>query len=122
MVSFTFWGHSRTLFSLICFLSQVVQEYEDDIVVGDDVETQTTVGDDYLAGDVEYFLRSLGLSAANMRESFGVRQLPTESVAVDALGQMMANFETAKSGLCDAQVFSPNCGELYSKIMKENYP
>ena len=78
---------------------QVIHDYEDDIVVGDD-DIPTHVRNDYFADEVEYSLRSLGLSAEEMRDTFGARQLPTESMAIEAMAGMMGNIEGMRSRLC----------------------
>ena len=51
---------------------------------------------------MEYSLRSLGLSAEEMRDALGGgRQLlPTESVAIEAMAEMMTNLGGMRSRLC----------------------
>ena len=51
---------------------------------------------------MEHSLRSLGLSAEDMRDALGgARQLlPTESVAIEAMAEMMTNLGGMRSKLC----------------------
>ena len=74
---------------------QVIPNYEDDIVVGD---VETPAHNDYFADEVEHSLSSLGVSAAEMRDALPL--LPTESVAVEAMAEMMNNFGGMRSRLC----------------------
>ena len=83
---------------------QVIRDYEDDIAVGDDdgdIPAHSS-DNDFFGDEVEYSLRSLGLSAEEMRDALGGgRQLlPTESVAIEAMAEMMTNLGGMRSRVC----------------------
>ena len=75
----------------------MIREYEEDIVIdGDD-------GDTFFADEVEYSLRSLGISAAEMRHVL-LSAPTTESAAVEAMAEMMSNLGAMRSSrLCEGK-------------------
>ena len=72
----------------------MIREYEDDIVIdGDEGDSSA---DDFFADEVEYSLRSLGVSAAEMRHVL-LSAPATESAAVEAMAEMMSNLGAMRS-------------------------
>ena len=73
----------------------MIREYEDDIVIdGDEGDSSA---DDFFADEVEYSLRSLGVSAAEMRHVLLSAPATTESAAVEAMAEMMSNLGAMRS-------------------------
>ena len=73
---------------------QVTQDYEHDIALGGEDATK-----DFSADAVEYALKSMGLSAAEMQDALVVS--PTESVAIEAMAEMLSNLGGMRSTLCN---------------------
>ena len=66
---------------------QVIREYEDDIVIdGDEGDSSA---DDFFADEVEYSLRSLGVSAAEMRHVLLSAPATTESSCAEVMERPM---------------------------------
>ena len=77
----------------------MIREYEDDIVI--DGEDGDTSADDFFTDEVEYSLRSLGISAAEMRHVLLSAPI-SESEAVEAMAEMMINLGAVRtSRLCE---------------------
>ena len=74
----------------------MIREYEDDIVIdGDEGDSSA---DDFFADEAEYSLRSLGVSAAEMRHVLLSAPAPaTEWAAVEAMAEMMSNLGAMRS-------------------------
>ena len=81
----------------------MIREYEDDIVLNGD-----TSADDFFADEVEYSVRSLGVSAAEMRHVL-LSAPTTESAAVEAMAEMMINLGAVRS--------SRSCEEKSSRMV-----
>ena len=72
----------------------MIREYEDDIVI--DSNEGNSSADDFFSDEVEYSLRSLGVSAAEMRHVLPSAPA-TESAAVEAMAEMMSNLGAMRS-------------------------